>query len=196
MTGQSEEYVAKEPLIQLEIGKALETGKPPVEAIRGSWVLDGIKASRYHLVLAIRGREIVAAFRPVANSWKRHDRRWDFTPVRAVDVWNDYVGKSVPDEYFGSQNPVRYVPPHPDHLIEGFFVSPKLVLYDKQNDRCNGCRLFFPPRNFDVDHIVPRAKGGADEIENLQLLCGACNSMKGARTQEGLVADLEVQGLR
>ena len=122
--------------------------------------------------------------------------RWGFTPVRADDVWDDYVGKSIPDQYYVGSNPVRYVPPHPDHLIEGVFVSPKLVLYDKQNGRCNGCRLFFPPRNFDIDHVVVQSKGGTDEIDNLQLLCGACNSMKGAKSQEELVADLEARGLR
>lgn len=195
MQDQANEYVAKEPLIQFEIGKAMETGKPPIEAIRGSWVLDGNRASKYHLVLAKRGQKIVGAFRPVANSWKRLDRRWDFTPVRADDVWEDYVGKQVPSEYIGGQNPVRYVPPHADHLIEGVFVSPKLVLYDEQNGRCNGCRIFLPPRNLEVDHIEPRAKGGSDDIENLQLLCSACNSMKGARSQSELEDDLKAQGL-
>ena len=91
---------------------------------------------------------------------------------------------------------MRYVPPDPDHMIDGVFVSPKLVLYEEQNGRCNGCRIFLPPRNFDVDHIVPRAKGGSDEIDNLQLLCGACNRMKGARSQGELLADLEARGLR
>lgn len=32
-----------------------------------------------------------------------------------------------------------------------------------------------------LDHIRPRARGGADAPENLQLLCPACNFRKGAR---------------
>ena len=196
MTGQADEYVAKEPLIQFEIGKAMETGKPPIEAIHGWWSLSGSRASRYHLVLGKSGREIVGAFRPVSNSWREVEGKWGFTPVRAEDVWDEYVGKAVPDEYIGGQNPVRYVPPHPDHLIEGVFVSPKLVLYDKQNGKCNGCRLLLPPRNLDVDHVVAQSKGGSGEIENLQLLCGACNSMKGSKSQEEFLADLEARGLR
>ena len=83
-----------------------------------------------------------------------------------------------------------------DQQIEGVFVSPKLVLYDQQNGRCNGCRIFLPPRNLEIDHIVPRAKDGSDEIENLQLLCGACNSMKGSRTHDEFMVVLEARGLR
>lgn len=33
-----------------------------------------------------------------------------------------------------------------------------------------------------VDHIVPIAHGGPDDDGNLQLLCAACNSLKGTRT--------------
>jgi len=31
-----------------------------------------------------------------------------------------------------------------------------------------------------VDHIIPRARGGQNNPENLQLLCITCNSQKGA----------------
>lgn len=32
-----------------------------------------------------------------------------------------------------------------------------------------------------VDHVVPRCKGGADPIDNLVLACGSCNARKGSR---------------
>lgn len=67
-------------------------------------------------------------------------------------------------------------------------------LYGEQGGYCNGCEEHFPPRNFTVDHIVPRAKGGTDHISNLQLLCGACNSAKGTKTQEELLVLLTDKG--
>ena len=67
------------------------------------------------------------------------------------------------------------------------------TLFGRQEGRCNGCRIPFPFRNQTVDHIVPQSAGGTDHLENLQLLCGACNSTKGSRTQEHLIAALKRQ---
>ena len=70
------------------------------------------------------------------------------------------------------------------------------MLYGKQEGFCNGCDVHFRLRNLTLDHIVPRAKGGADTDRNLQLLCQGCNSKKGMRTQEEFVAVLVSEGIR
>ena len=66
----------------------------------------------------------------------------------------------------------------------------KHVLYGQQEGLCAGCEMHFPFRNFTVDHMIPRSRGGTDHLTNLQLLCGACNSVKGDRPQEYLMAQL------
>ena len=63
-------------------------------------------------------------------------------------------------------------------------------LYGQQGGDCNGCREHFAPRHLAVDHIIARAQGGTDHIGNLQLLCGHCNSVKGDRGMEYLLAKL------
>ena len=70
------------------------------------------------------------------------------------------------------------------------------TLYGRQEGVCAGCRVIFPFRNMTADHIVPQSKGGSDHLDNLQLLCGACNSMKGTRSQEAFISKLKTDGLR
>ena len=55
-------------------------------------------------------------------------------------------------------------------------------LYGEQEGVCVGCNTHFPFRVMEVDHILPRSKGGTDHPENLQLLCSGCNRSKGGRS--------------
>ena len=72
----------------------------------------------------------------------------------------------------------------------------KHSLYGKQEGQCVECLVLFPFRNMTVDHIIPQSRGGSAHLENLQLLCNACNSMKGAGSQEAFVAKLRAEGIR
>lgn len=66
----------------------------------------------------------------------------------------------------------------------------KHVLFGQQEGECAGCRLDFPFKIFEVDHVIPRARGGTDHLDNLQLLCPHCNRVKGDRPMEHLLAEL------
>ena len=68
----------------------------------------------------------------------------------------------------------------------------KEALYGEQGGLCLGCGEHFRPQNLEVDHIIPRSKGGADHIDNLQLLCGHCNRVKGDRGMEYLRVKLQL----
>ena len=44
--------------------------------------------------------------------------------------------------------------------------------------RCELCGISAEDKALEVDHIVPRNKGGSDDESNLQALCYSCNAMK------------------
>ncbi len=71
-------------------------------------------------------------------------------------------------------------------------VENRQRLYGMQAGDCAGCGQHFQLRNLEVDHIISRGKGGTDHLENLQLLCGACNRVKGNRGMEYLRAKLQL----
>jgi 5-methylcytosine-specific restriction endonuclease McrA len=52
------------------------------------------------------------------------------------------------------------------------------AVMDRDGGKCRKCGSNI---RLELDHIVPIAKGGKSERENLQLLCRKCNGEKGAR---------------
>ena len=62
--------------------------------------------------------------------------------------------------------------------------SIKERLYKEQDGLCNACKKHFDIWNMEIDHIIPKSKGGGDYYENYQLLCSHCNKLKGDRTME------------
>src|SRR5690348_14985959 len=44
--------------------------------------------------------------------------------------------------------------------------------------RCQLCGITAKERALDVDHIIPRSRGGKNEVANLQVLCSKCNRSK------------------
>ena len=66
----------------------------------------------------------------------------------------------------------------------------KNLLYGEQGGNCNGCGEHFQTQHLEIDHIIAESVGGTDHIENLQLLCGHCNRIKGNRGQEYLISRL------
>ena len=68
----------------------------------------------------------------------------------------------------------------------------KRLLYGEQGGNCGGCGEHFQIQNLEIDHIIARGKGGTDHIDNLQLLCGHCNRVKGDRGMDYLRAKLQL----
>ncbi|WP_281315969.1 HNH endonuclease [Polyangium sp. y55x31] len=50
--------------------------------------------------------------------------------------------------------------------------------------QCQYCLKRPPVRDLNIDHVVPRSRGGVDSWENLVTACRPCNLRKGRRTPE------------
>lgn len=58
----------------------------------------------------------------------------------------------------------------------------KRQLFDQQQAKCVYCGNVYPYNQLQMEHMIPKASGGQDNIRNLQLACGVCNRAKGTST--------------
>lgn len=54
----------------------------------------------------------------------------------------------------------------------------------RDNFQCQYCAKTPPLRDLNIDHVLPRSRGGPDSWENLVASCRFCNLKKGWRTPE------------
>ncbi len=78
------------------------------------------------------------------------------------------------------------IPQRTDIEIQPITQSVKERLFAEQRGCCNACNNQMRIVDFEVDHVIPKSKGGGDYYENYQLLCGNCNRIKGDRPMEYL----------
>ena len=86
------------------------------------------------------------------------------------------------------------VPVRTDHPPDEVSPNIREILYAAKNGKYVGCRDPMRMRNPELDHIVPRSRGGRHTDSNLQLLCGWCNRTKGNRDMDCLRVRLREMG--
>lgn len=71
-----------------------------------------------------------------------------------------------------------------------FPANERIAVYSKGKGRCAICGKFVSFDDFTIDHIIPLAKGGTNEMDNLQCTCKVCNSLKQNILPEDLMKKL------
>ena len=125
---------------------------------------------------------------------ERLGRKWVGIDIseKAVELVNMRLREFMGDLFHSRLVTARTdIPRRTDIAVPIPYRKQKHVLFGRQEGKCTGCKIAFLYPNLTIDHVVPRSKGGTDHLENLQLLCGACNSIKGDREMAYLMARLK-----
>lgn len=73
---------------------------------------------------------------------------------------------------------------HYSKFRRSFGLKLKISGRKDAHDICKICDDEYHLRHMTVDHIIPKEKGGTNDISNLQLLCHFCNSKKHGFTMD------------
>jgi 5-methylcytosine-specific restriction endonuclease McrA len=65
---------------------------------------------------------------------------------------------------------------------EGWFANRRAV-FERDEYRCRYCGIDVGEDGH-CDHVIPKSRGGTDDVDNLVTACEQCNCSKGARTPE------------
>ncbi len=57
-------------------------------------------------------------------------------------------------------------------------------IYARDDNTCQYCGRTFPRHELNLDHVIPRSKGGTSTWENVVCSCQACNRRKGGRSPQ------------
>ncbi|WP_141972727.1 HNH endonuclease [Serratia marcescens] len=57
-----------------------------------------------------------------------------------------------------------------------------LVIFKKTQGHCGYCGKPLSFDDYSADHIIPKSKGGSNDLSNLLACCKACNRIKGAKS--------------
>lgn len=149
-------------------------GTPPIEvegAVFSSWAAAQDEYPQY-----------IATFRDRSFWWYRDSFYW--TNVE------DYASSDVKALLFARQRQHERELEHA-HAVMAAASAPVVVrkrepiprdvkhaVWERDGGKCIECGSAF---DIQYDHVIPFSMGGANSVENLQLLCGRCNQRKGGR---------------
>ncbi len=68
-----------------------------------------------------------------------------------------------------------------DRLPKRHVRFSRLNVFARDNNTCQYCGKTFPRSELNIDHVIPRSRGGLTTWENVVCCCISCNRQKGGR---------------
>ena len=69
-----------------------------------------------------------------------------------------------------------------DRIPRRYVRFSRFNIYARDGNRCQYCGRQYPRAELNLDHVVPRSRGGTSVWENVVCSCHRCNRLKGGRT--------------
>jgi 5-methylcytosine-specific restriction endonuclease McrA len=127
-------------------------------------------------------RAVTLLYQGVARALDEQFRLFDFESWAAVAA-------AVSDEAIHTPTRAIRVPrvvvlvAH-THLPRQRVRFSRLNVYARDESTCQYCGRRLPRSELNLDHVLPRSRGGSTSWENVVCSCVACNLRKGGRTPE------------
>jgi len=121
-------------------------------------------------------------YQGVARAVNERYQTFDF------ETWSD-LSVSVNDEAIGLINRVIKVPRvillvSYDRVPRRQVRFSRFNIYARDKCTCQFCGIRPPRSELNLDHVIPRSKGGTSTWENVVCSCQLCNRRKGGRTPQ------------
>jgi 5-methylcytosine-specific restriction endonuclease McrA len=158
---------------------------------RGQQIRDDL-LSRSQLRRCRRSRNL--RYRPARfNNRKRHDGWLPpslMSRVNNIETWVKRLMLSAPITHLAielvkfdmqaMQNPEINGIEYQQGELQGYEVREYLL--EKFGRKCVYCAMKDTP--LEIEHIIPKSRGGSDRVSNLTLACSSCNQKKGNKTAD------------
>ena len=123
-------------------------------------------------------RALSLLYQGIAQAVDDELRTFDF------DSWADLAAN---DDSIGTVDKAIRVPrvillQYYDRVPRRYVRFSRYNIYARDSNRCQYCGRQFPRAELNLDHVVPRMKGGTSVWENVVCSCHRCNRIKGGRT--------------
>jgi 5-methylcytosine-specific restriction endonuclease McrA len=132
-------------------------------------------------VIGVR-RALCMLYVGVARALDEHFRQLDFQSWAALSA-------ELNDDTMGTVNrririPRVLVLQAYDRVPVGRVRFSRHNIFLRDDHQCQYCAERFPRRGLNLDHVIPRSRGGKTNWENVVTSCVACNVKKGGRTPQ------------